>query len=69
MGRGFYWQVPRTVANFKALATTGAPDRKGRVKTYAGCVFHRVIPRFMLQTGDILFNDGGACEGPRGSRA
>ncbi len=54
-------QVPRTVANFKALATTGTTDRKGRTKTYVGCVFHRVIPHFMIQTGDVLFNDGLYC--------
>jgi len=35
--------VPRTVTNFATLAGKGF---------YDGIVFHRVIPRFMVQTGD-----------------
>lgn len=50
--------TPKTVANFVGLATgkkayrdprTGA---KGSGPYYDGTVFHRVIPRFMVQAGD-----------------
>jgi peptidyl-prolyl cis-trans isomerase A (cyclophilin A) len=48
--------VPRTVANFVALATGGMewtrPDgRKTTDALYTGTVFHRVIPEFMIQGG------------------
>lgn len=53
-------EVPNTVANFVGLATgekeytdheTKEP-KKG--KFYDGIIFHRVIPGFMIQTGDPL---------------
>jgi peptidyl-prolyl cis-trans isomerase A (cyclophilin A) len=54
-------KAPKTVKNFVGLATgtqewvhprTGQPQ-KG-VHLYDGTVFHRVIPRFMIQGGDPL---------------
>jgi peptidyl-prolyl cis-trans isomerase A (cyclophilin A) len=51
-------EVPRTVANFVALATgtvewthpqSGA---KSTAPLYSGTIFHRVIPDFMIQGGD-----------------
>jgi cyclophilin family peptidyl-prolyl cis-trans isomerase len=39
----FYKQVPKTVSNFVTLARSGY---------YNGIIFHRVIPKFMIQTGD-----------------
>jgi peptidyl-prolyl cis-trans isomerase A (cyclophilin A) len=50
--------VPRTVENFVGLATGRRewtdPDTMSPVTGpfYSGVVFHRVIPKFMIQTGD-----------------
>merc|ERR1712158_136011 len=41
--------VPRTVANFAAIAS--GQNQQGF--SYKGTIFHRIIPQFMLQGGDF----------------
>ena len=61
----FYKQTPITVANFVGLALGEQPYKdvktgqwkKGRF--YDGLVFHRVIPKFMIQGGDPRGNGTG----------
>jgi len=56
--RLFEKEVPKTVANFRGLATgtkAWTDPKTGRVKhtpLYSGTDFHRVIPDFMIQGGD-----------------
>lgn len=45
--------APKTVKNFRHLCLRGI---KG--KSYVGSRFHRIVPRFMIQGGDIVSNDG-----------
>lgn len=57
--------APRTVENFVGLSTGAKPwtdPKTGQERTdplYAGVIFHRVIPGFMIQGGDPLGNGRG----------
>lgn len=51
-------QVPRTAENFRVLCR----GDKGGKYTYKGCVFHRIIPHFIIQSGDFNGNDGSQNE-------
>jgi peptidyl-prolyl cis-trans isomerase A (cyclophilin A) len=52
--------APKTVQNFVDLAegtrewTNPADSQKTKAKLYDGTIFHRVIPKFMIQGGDPL---------------
>jgi peptidyl-prolyl cis-trans isomerase A (cyclophilin A) len=53
-------ETPKTVANFTGLAngtrefTDSRTGAKAKRNFYDGIIFHRVIPEFMIQTGDPL---------------
>ena len=53
----FYKHVPRTTLNFKSLCE-GYTNEHGEHLTYKGAPFHRVIPGFVVQGGDIVNKDG-----------
>lgn len=57
-------RAPKTVANFVGLATgmrewTDPKNMKTTRPLYDGTIFHRVIPNFMIQGGDLLGNGTG----------
>jgi cyclophilin family peptidyl-prolyl cis-trans isomerase len=53
-------RCPKTAANFKALCRgdTKSSTSPGRALAFKGSAFHRIIPGFMLQGGDITAGDG-----------
>jgi peptidylprolyl isomerase len=49
--------VPKTVDNFMQLCI-GKGDKNTKNLSYKGSPFHRIIPKFMLQGGDITQGNG-----------
>jgi cyclophilin family peptidyl-prolyl cis-trans isomerase len=66
VARLFEDKAPGTVKNFVALATGAKAtlDKKGvlvKRHYYDGLTFHRVIKRFMIQTGDVNATGSSPC--------
>lgn len=50
--------VPRTAENFRSLCTGERGMNDGCPLFYKGIPFHRIIPNFIIQGGDVKFKDG-----------
>jgi len=50
--------APQTVENFMEICVGKKTDKNPKALTYKGSKFHRIIPNFMLQGGDITLGNG-----------
>lgn len=51
-------ETPKTVDNFMHICTGKKFGKPEKTLTYKGSKFHRIIPKFMLQGGDITMGNG-----------
>jgi len=62
-------KVPKTAENFRMLCTgEKGVGRSGTKLHYKGCKFHRIIPHFIVQSGDFIAHDGSQNESVYGNR-
>lgn len=63
--------VPKTAENFRYLCSNNPDNRTastGQPLSFSGSIFHRVIPRFMIQGGDFTRGDGTGGESIYGEK-
>ncbi|SPO31787.1 probable U-snRNP-associated cyclophilin [Ustilago trichophora] len=63
--------VPKTAENFRYLCSNNPDNRTastGQPLCFSGSIFHRVIPKFMIQGGDFTRGDGTGGESIYGDK-